>query len=550
MSGKRDHKFHFIKLNFCENRFLRYCPRNGKDSLCLMRARPYLFANKTTEEKMVNSFIFFILISFLDLFYSNHHDNSPFSFESLIRGAHHHSQQPLFDIRRVFPHKTVENDPPLFDAMQKYINEHHKDVVINDPNFCNRSFTYATYACPQAMGNHMHEFLNGFVGSFITNRTLVWTFCERKPCRVDVLSDCDEVVTRHPWILSYNDFVKAHQDHKCSWPNTPYELIGQPFRGYVEEIAMCCGIDKLENAIPIINFGNHELHQFYSLSVANARLLPISKERAHLLFRHGEDYGYGVMLRSSFQIKSFIIERNNELIRKHIEEHQLVNPFFISLHLRHATNTDTKDLQDNSGYNCLHKILGKFNSVLQLLPPPSDSPDFHQYHMEDEKKKRPCVLLFASDRPESIDYWGKWKVINNKINCTVLTTNHSKSHIQWTEHGPFTGEIAVSDIDLLSRGDILLGSSYLMAKLANLVSSFSLLIAELRATNSLEYSINFKSKWLPECEEVIGAARSPRSMFHDHRLDCRQIVEFPVVLHDACPYANQSFPPIRTTTPN
>jgi hypothetical protein len=457
-----------------------------------------------------------------------------------------HQKKILFDVRRVFPTETVKNDAPLFDALQNYVNDHHRDAVINDPNFCSRTFAAATYACPQAIGNHMHEFLNGFLGAFITNRTLVWSFCERKPCRVDVLSDCDEVMTRHSWILSYQDFHKAWQDHKCEWKDTPYELISQPFRGYVEEIAMCCGIDELDTVLPIINFGNHELHQFFSLSVPNARLRPIAKQRAHTLFRHGEDHAYGVLLRSSFQIKSFIIERNNQLIQEHLMKHSLVNPFFVSIHLRHATNTDTKDFQDKNGFDCLHKILPKFYTILEQIPSSEGGESAAAVTSTENKdnqnnQKRPCVILFASDRPESVDYWQTSKLINNKINCTILTTNHSKSHTQWTEHGPYTGEIAVSDLDLLSRGNIFFGSSYLMARLQNLVSSFSLLIAELRATNGLEYSTSFKSKWLPECEEVTGAARSARSMFRDHKLDCQKIVEFPVVLHDACPYSGQKF---------
>jgi hypothetical protein len=480
---------------------------------------------------------------------------------------HSHSKEtvkPLFDIRRFFPVSTQLRNPQLFGELQDYINYHHRDVVLADSDFCSRSYVVATYACPQQIGNHFHEYLNGFLGSFITNRTLLWAFCERKPCKVDNLGDCDEVMTRHSWILSYNDFVTQYNAKKCNWKggSNPFELVTMGFRSFTEEFIMCCGIDLLDDVLPIINFGNHELHQLASLSLPNARLRPHSKYLAKLLFRYGEDYAYGILLRSSFQIKSFIIERNNELVANHLksfyryqqllqqsdkqeQETSEIDPFYISVHLRHAVNTDTKDLQDNNGYDCLHKILPKFYPILQMIPlhrddtPVTDTSSV--VAASSSTTKRPCVILLASDRSQTLEYWSTHKVINNKVNCTVIKTNHSKSHTEWTEHGPFTGEIAVSDIDLLSRGDIVLGSTYLMTQLQNMVSSFSLLIAELRATNGREYSTSFRSRFLPECEEAIAAARIPKPFFKDHKVDCKKIIEWPVGLHDACPYANQSF---------
>jgi hypothetical protein len=505
--------------------------------------------------------------------YSRATDHSNHSSSRLHSRRHSHNKEivkPLFDVKRFFPVSLQLTNPQLFGELQNYINYHHRDVVLADPDFCNRSYVVATYACPQQIGNHFHEFLNGFLGSFLTNRTLLWAFCERKPCKVDNLNDCDEVMTRHNWMLSHNDFVTQYNTKNCGWKggSNPFELVTMGFRAFTEEFIMCCGIDLLDTILPIINFGNHELHQFSSLSLPNARLRPHSKYLAKLLFRHGEDYAYGVLLRSSFQIKSFIIERNNELIANHLKtyyKHQLqqnekqegkenyeseIEPFYISVHLRHATNTDTKDLQDNNGYDCLHKILPKFYSVLQMIPPHSNetptsdassSTSSLVVSSNSSTAKRPCVILLASDRSQTLEYWSTHKVINNKINCTVIKTNHSKSHTEWTEHGPFTGEIAVSDIDLLSRGDIVLGSSYLMTKLQNMVSSFSLLISELRATNGREYSASFRSRFLPECEEAIAAARTPKALFKDHKLDCKKIIEWPVGLHDACPYANQTF---------
>ena len=489
----------------------------------------------------------------------------------------------LFDVRKHFPHGTVKNDPELFDAMQEYINIHHRDVVMNDDNFCNRTFVIATYACPQLVGNHMHEFLNAYVGAFLTNRTLVWMFCERKPCKWDVVEDCDEFLTRHPWIMSAHEYRQVAQQKNCPWVAKDFgliHLIGQHLRNYVEEFVMCCGLDELSK-FPMINFGTHELHNFFSLSLPNARLLPHGKSLAHLLFRRGEDYGYGFLLRSAFQFKSYVTERNHEMIlqalsHSHVattsqalstadqssleiagsdekvasigHHHSHQRPFFFSIHLRHAEYSSTGDAQDITALRCLEQIIPDFYPVLHLLNETtvgtsSDESGQHHHvhkthgHRGHHSGKRPCVILFASDRPHSLQFWNTSKIINNLVDCTVVTTNHSKTLYSMTEeHGPFTGQTAMFDLELLSHGNVFLGSSYMMKEILNFVSTFSLLAAELRATNGKEYSMDYKSRWLPDCREILASSKVPKDMFLNHQMNCTEVISQSWYLHDACPY--------------
>lgn len=473
------------------------------------------------------------------------------SFEILHHklGSHHeirnHAEpKHTFDVRRVFPSSTALNDPKLFDELQVYINQHNQDVVKTDPDFCHRTFVVGTYACPHTVRDHMHEFLNSVIGGFITNRTLLWRFCDRHSCKVDNLGDCDAVLTRHSWILSYADFLKIWEERRCSWSNVPFELIGRSSKEYADEIAMCCGLDRLNHIIPIINFGNHDLHQFFSFYLPNVRLLyPNARYRAKLLFRVSEDYGYGIMFRSSFQVKSFIIEKNNQLIQNHLKRYysslslESQPPFFISIHLQQVTKTEIEDNENSRAYHCIHAIIPKFYKLLQMMN-------------DNTTSLRPCVILFSSNNYDSVEFWNRWKVINNKVNCSILTAHHSKSPPR-TEHGSSTSEMMISEMmisemDLLSRGDIFIGSSSLTSsKIQNFVSSFSLLIAELRATNGLEYSTSFFSMWLPDCISVLGAARNPKKMYIDHKLDCKKIIETPVTLHAACPYSNETFTPLK-----
>jgi len=46
----------------------------------------------------------------------------------------------------------------------------------------NHSYVIGVYSCPQQLGNRIHEFLNAYAAAVITNRTLIWKFCDRPGC--------------------------------------------------------------------------------------------------------------------------------------------------------------------------------------------------------------------------------------------------------------------------------------------------------------------------------------------------------------------------------
>lgn len=81
---------------------------------------------------------------------------------------------------------------------------------------------------------------------------------------------------------------------------------------------MCCGIDRIEQ--PFINIGTLEMHETLSYSYKHARLNAISKTRADLLFKYGEDFGYGILLRSAFQFQSSLIKQNDITLHNAITE--------------------------------------------------------------------------------------------------------------------------------------------------------------------------------------------------------------------------------------
>jgi hypothetical protein len=295
-----------------------------------------------------------------------------------------------------------------------------------------------------------------------------------------------------------------------------------------EEIVMCCGIDQLPS--PNVYFGTNEQHEFLATALPNTRLSSANHQRAQHLFQSSEHFGYGVMFKAAFQFANKLVEDNKLLLRAHIQSLQRnsthpnhamalsVNseeePFYVSIHIRHSTPIDqAKTLleQDDYAYQCFEHTV---------------------YSYRDLMRDRLCVILLATDRNETLHYWRQREV---STNCTVVVSDHSDQHRQFSEHGPFTGEIAVRDLELLSRGDVFIGSTYQLHGYRMWASSFSMLIAELRAMNGRQYTLDIPPRFIPECRDILGGRRLPKPIFTDQTIDCRRSKLPGVFLPPGCP---------------
>ena len=242
-------------------------------------------------------------------------------------------------------------------------------------------------------------------------------------------------------MLSFAQAQAKWNDMKCPTPFNSFQVVIMKFRYQAEEILFCCGLDDM-NHMPVLDFGTLELHEFYSLSLNySVRLADYSHRKARLLFEFGEDFGYGVLFRSAFQIKSLISDRNTEslnnvLVKSSLEigsKVDLDSSFIVGIHIRHSDPNAKDENVDNIEYDCIGRLLSA------------------HYNNKTHNK---CIIVLASDRPHELE---KWEGDKRFPGCTTITSNHSHSHAAWSEHGPYTGEIAISDIDLLSRSDVFIG---------------------------------------------------------------------------------------------
>ena len=103
----------------------------------------------------------------------------------------------------------------------------------------NRSFIIGIYSCPQQIGNRVHEFLNAFAAAVVTNRTLIWKFCDRPACSNKAI-DCSPFLRLAPspyvspttaaaaesWIPDAATVVTRLRNGGCEYPAYKYRHTG------------------------------------------------------------------------------------------------------------------------------------------------------------------------------------------------------------------------------------------------------------------------------------------------------------------------------------
>ena len=131
--------------------------------------------------------------------------------------------------------------------------------------------------------------------------------------------------------------------------------------------------------------------------------------RAHGLFREGEDFGYGVLLRSSFHIKDAVAANNNRSLLAALgpaassssaAAAQQQPVFSIGLHLRHSSMEDVGGAEHGE-WRCVREILAR-----HFRPRLGSQPALR------------CVLYLATDRPRIMELWLNRSM--HEFNCTTV----------------------------------------------------------------------------------------------------------------------------------
>ena len=116
------------------------------------------------------------------------------------------------------------------------------------------------------------------------------------------------------------------------------------------------------------------------------------------------------------------------------------NNIFFGLHLRHSLMHDKEGL-DYGEVGCLETLIKAHKSASQH-----------------------CVILLATDRIKKLQ---DFTTTAASLGCSLVTSNHTYTlYVNRPEHGPFTGSLAMLDLELLSRSDFMIGSTYAGNELA------------------------------------------------------------------------------------
>lgn len=333
----------------------------------------------------------------------------------------------------------------------KYIIQHNKFTILKD--LCDRNYVIGRYACPMSVGNRLHEFLNGLAGAIITNRTILWEY----KYKWLVPSLCHSHFTRYDWIASAEEMLPKIQKCKGSSKDLSHpssSIIHFHNRTKAEASLVCCGLDEIPNQI--IDFGTLERQEMFALNYSGSKLSSMNRNRTNLLFIHGPDFTYGLLMRFSFEFTPITIESNNRVFEsigllsgsssmKNSSDIQTrllpsvsnsilnlpISRKIISMHIRHSRVKDTGS-NTKMEEECLLKVMKNITTILS--------------------KTEPCVVLLASDREPTIQRLTRFLT---SIDCHVVTSSRngsSSSSVSKGEHGPWADSfVSLLDIELLSR---------------------------------------------------------------------------------------------------
>ena len=125
----------------------------------------------------------------------------------------YHSLQELpYPLRMMEQYKAWHSH----EALERDFSHRH-----DNPHLQQRRYIVAYYQCPVSAGNWLHYFTSALYWGMLTNRTVLWKYADEptcfnifdhkqpissRRCRVEnaTLEHCDSLLTRAPWIASYN----------------------------------------------------------------------------------------------------------------------------------------------------------------------------------------------------------------------------------------------------------------------------------------------------------------------------------------------------------
>lgn len=287
------------------------------------------------------------------------------------------------------------------------------------------------YSCPQQLGDRINDFLNAFALGIITDRTLVYRYCDRGcPFAGTKNNTCDPFLKLKSWV------TPAQPNHKpnrmAPAPADIREMLQSPESvldpGYAvqHEVAAAvgpclqpsggswCGDCRHgEMASVFVSYAKPPLDRVSACpSCGGTCTLPPSfSRRANLLFSGGVFAAYGLLYEAAFAAQLRVAPPRS-IQRAAAEGH-----FFAGVHLRHPGREDGTDISDVEP--CIYDVL-----------------------QARARSPATCTLLVATDRAGTVS------ALHNSTIRQLCRIVHPASDLPASERGVAAGATAMMKSDL------------------------------------------------------------------------------------------------------
>lgn len=412
----------------------------------------------------------------------------------------------------VVPELVISSEPTLSqgqpnlsdfdDMLQLYITEHSSAALAKEPPCTGqgcRRFVVGRYVCPTQIGNRIHAFLNNFMLAIVTNRTFIWRYgcsaergddiksreckASKDSAKVSPPSECSKYWHRRAWLPSFDEAQR----------NAPNQL-----RKPAKTVYIGCGVDEKIESLPFVHLIRAEWQEVGSLA---PQAPPVStgfrwktqaaNERARLLFELGPHRAYGSLFRAVFDV-DFELKSKVDSILPRVAPYLPSDSstggkeFVIAVHIRHhyvANEASDRTSKVQLHSRCIRKAVAE------------ERMKWERATLSKTKAIFKCAIVLATDRLAAIEAI-KDVAQEPGVGCRFVEFPRESPDVEDTtakssfglteEHGPFTGYVALADIELLGQADAFIGHKG---------STFSLLIAE-RIASRINLPDTAWSRWV------------------------------------------------------
>ncbi|GKZ00883.1 hypothetical protein MPSEU_001040000 [Mayamaea pseudoterrestris] len=341
--------------------------------------------------------------------------------------------------------------PIPIQVMEKYIEQHSVDALRKDPHPENRLFAIAFYQCPLQAGNHAHIFWNGILWSILTNRTVLYKYWDKETClkynmnafdhickSANTESDCAKVLTRAPWIASYDEWKRLLNNDKDD-QNEPFMIPYHATMGRARDeprfpvpdnYEQNYGVDLLQKYPYKVVVFPECYSKFSSLGEAELQetvlMTNFGRETVKQLFHLGPDFLYGMLHRYTFQLAD-LLQAKVPMLAPTPMLGDGKRYFTIGIHSRHRyAALDGCDISRE--IKCIQEI-----------------------SLSREDQSLPVKVGLMSDRTCTIQNLTTYLEGMEGMNVSVVTATHEEeSPDKRAEHGPYAGSAFFVDMAVVS----------------------------------------------------------------------------------------------------